>query len=214
MSHVYKLAFLAALGLLGVGGFVYSGLYHMGADDPHWPVTYRLIEILRDRSIAARSGDIEVPADLGDPVRARRGAGNYDAMCAGCHLAPGRRDSEIRKGLYPQPPNLALPDKASERYMAANQFWVIKHGLKMSGMPAWGKAGVDDASIWDMVALIPKLSSLSPNEYQRLVTSSGGHAHAGVPGQGDRMETAPGYHQDINNDASEHTENGSSEHKH
>ena len=184
-----------ALILVFVGGigFVYSGVFHIAADQPHWPITHYLITILRDRAIATHAQGIEVPPNLGDPERARRGAGNFDAMCVGCHLAPGLEDSEIRKGLYPQPPNLALPADSggAATPSAARQFWVIKHGLKMSGMPAWGKGGMDDATIWDMVALLPKLSSLSAGEYRDLVTSSDGHSHTGAHQDGHTQHDAP-----------------------
>ena len=169
---------LAVIGLAAGAGFVYSGVYEIGADDPHWSVTSELVEALRERSIAARSRGIDVPRDLGTIERARRGAGNYDAMCTGCHLKPGMEDSEIRKGLYPQPPDLtkdaAAPDEAARR------FWIIKHGLKMTAMPAWSRSGVDDDTIWDMVALLQRLPALSPEQYDELVESSEGHTHAGA----------------------------------
>jgi hypothetical protein len=185
----WSLVILAVL----AGAFVYSGAYNIAADQPHWTLTHRLIAILRDRSVAAHAQGIEIPPDLGDPERVRRGAGNYDAMCAGCHLAPGLKASEIRTGLYPQPPNLARPadDGGAATTSAAQQFWIIKHGLKMTGMPAWAKGGVDDATIWDIVALLPKLSSLSADEYRDLVASSAGHSHAGAQEHWHGREAAP-----------------------
>jgi mono/diheme cytochrome c family protein len=173
---------LAIAGAAASAGFVYSGAYDMAADEPHWTVTEKLLEALRERSVAMRIRDIEVPADLGDAARVRRGAGNYDAMCAGCHLRPGLDDSEIRKGLYPQPPRLAESDRdaGSMSGSAARQFWIIKHGIKASGMPAWSKGGVDDATIWDMVAWLQKLPELSPEDYAAAVAASEGHTHAGA----------------------------------
>jgi hypothetical protein len=55
-----------------------------------------------------------VPDDFGNLERVRRGAGNYDAMCINCHLAPEMPDSEIRKGLYPRPPNLVTQAQMPE----------------------------------------------------------------------------------------------------
>jgi mono/diheme cytochrome c family protein len=184
MKALKILAFLAALAVIGGAGFVYSGVYPIGADAPHWPITFKFVETLRERSIEVRARNIEVPPDLADPERVRRGAGNYDAMCAGCHLKPGVKDSEIRKGLYPQPPNLAVvrepaahePADAASR-AAARQFWTIKHGIKLTGMPAWSRGGMDDAAIWDLVALLQKLPETSPEEYAALVAASEGHSH-------------------------------------
>ena len=74
------------------------------------------------------------------------GAERYAALCVGCHLAPGVTKSDLRPGLYPHPPNLSQEDSRD----AQRAFWTIKHGIKMSAMPAWGKS-LDDAAIWDIV---------------------------------------------------------------
>lgn len=177
MRTLIVLVALLAGGVLAAVGLIYSGAYGVAADDPHWPVTDAIIEAVRDRSIASRARGIEVPPDLGSPERVRRGAGNYDAMCTACHLKPGVDDSEVRAGLYPQPPRLASPGAAVD---PARGFWIIKHGLKMTGMPAWSRSGVEDATIWDMVALLQKLPGLSPEDYAALVEASPGHTHAGA----------------------------------
>ena len=181
MKTLKLVVVLVIAGGIASAGFVYSGAYNMAADEPHWMPTEGLLEVLRERSIAVRIKGIEVPADLGDAARVRRGAGNYDAMCVGCHLRPGMDDSEIRKGLYPQPPKLTEPQAdrdAGAMSASAAQFWIIKHGIKASGMPAWSKGGVDDGTIWDMVALLRKLPELSPADYEAAVAASAGHTHA------------------------------------
>jgi len=180
MKALKLVVVLVIAGAVVSAGLVYSGAYNMAADEPHWMPTERLLQALRERSIAMRIRDIEVPADLGDAARVPRGAGNYDAMCTGCHLKPGMDDSEIRKGLYPQPPRLTENQATGDmNASAARQFWIIKHGIKASGMPAWSRGGVDDATIWDMVALLQKLPGLSPADYAAAVAASEGHTHAG-----------------------------------
>ena len=155
------------LALLGIGGllFIFSGTYDMGADAPHWPLTHQLISTLRDRSIAAASASIQ-PPDLADHTIVLAGAGQYSAMCTGCHLAPGMRQSEIRSGLYPVPPNLS-----QVRVDSKVAFWVIKHGIKMSAMPAWG-ASHNDATIWSMVAFLQHLPDLDAAQYKDLVSKA------------------------------------------
>ena len=156
---------------------VYSGVFNVAADDPHWGVTSRLIETARDRSIASRTKDIAVPANLSDEKLVASGAGEYAEMCTGCHLAPGMQDTEMRTGLYPKPPNLAEP---GARLAPAQQFWIIKHGLKMTGMPAWGLTH-DDEIIWSIVAFLQKLPELSPAKYKELIDAGeGGHHHEGM----------------------------------
>ena len=146
------------------------GLYDIGADAPHMVITRAAIAYVRERSIDVRAANIAVPSGLEEPGRVADGASDYDAMCTGCHLAPGMKENEMRPGLYPKPPKLAAIPAAPP----AEQFWVIKHGIKMSGMPAWGKTHSDD-EIWNMVAFLQKLPKLTPGEYKMLVDTSAGH---------------------------------------
>lgn len=176
---------LAAAGLLAAtaAGVVHFGLVDVAADSQHSPAVFRVIEYARTQSVARQAASIAVPADLlGNAERQRRGAGNYHAMCVSCHLAPGMNDSEMRMGLYPQPPNLALAASSPlpAATAAARQFWVIRHGIKGSAMPAWSRGGMDDQAIWDMVAFLQRLPELSADQYAALVQSSDGHAHAGL----------------------------------
>jgi mono/diheme cytochrome c family protein len=170
-----KVVLLTALALV-VFAFVgvYSGVFNFAADDSHWGLTQRIIEKARDRSIASHAKDVSVPANLADPKVIASGAGEFAEMCTGCHLAPGMEDTEMRAGLYPQPPNLTEP---ANRRSAAEQFWIVKHGLKMTGMPAWGVTH-DDERIWSMVAFVQKLPELSSAAYQELIEAGeGGHHH-------------------------------------
>jgi mono/diheme cytochrome c family protein len=156
------MAILAVAALVGIGTYVYSGQYNIGADQPHWFITSRIIETLRNRSIDRGAKDILIP-DLEEPHLILKGAGQYDVMCAGCHLAPGMGDTEIRQGLYPQPPNLSRV-----RINHENAFWVIKHGIKMTGMPAWGRTH-DDITLWSIVAFISKLPGMTSQAYKEMV---------------------------------------------
>jgi mono/diheme cytochrome c family protein len=177
MKPSYKYIFttvgvLAVTAVAVVAGVVYSGVYNFAADDPHTPVVYRLLETARERSIKVRADTIK-PPDLSDMQRIVQGAGNYQAMCAQCHLAPGINSSELSTGLYPSPPNLTR-----EKFDPSHVFWVVKHGIKASGMPAWGK-GMSDEFIWNLAAFVQQLPQLDEQGYQNMVASSGGHSHGG-----------------------------------
>lgn len=163
--------------LFGCIGFVYSGLYPIGADTQHTKFTYWTLETLRERSIARSSRHIVVP-DLSDPALLLSGGADYDDMCSSCHLKPGVSQSDMSIGLYPSPPNLAnkLDDhghdhsaQMTEKEIARRNFWIIKHGIKASGMPAWGPTH-NDARIWGMVAFVEKLHTLNEIQYQVLTT--------------------------------------------
>ena len=164
--HRLNLIVLTVL-ILIVGGaaFVYSGLYNIGADAPHTRQVFAVLQTLRERSIQAHAANLVVP-DLNDETLILKGAGQYAAMCTECHLKPGQRDSEIRPGLYPQPPNLT-----QAHIDPREAFWVIKHGIKMSAMPAWGGSH-DDTTIWSMVAFLQKLPGLTPQQYKDIVAKA------------------------------------------
>lgn len=168
--HFPSLPFVAVAALL-IGGIVgaglYAGLYNIGADVPHTKPTYWMIQSLRDRSIAVRARNIKVPADLNDPKRIAVGAGLYTEMCSGCHLGPGLEKTEISQGLYPQAPELYR----TLGHSPAQEFWMIKHGVKMTAMPAWGRTHSDEL-MWDMVAFVRQLPSMSPEQYQAAIKSA------------------------------------------
>lgn len=169
-----KILFLGlVLTVAAATAFIWFGVYNIGADDPHWPVTYRLMETVRSRSITTRAADVQLPA-LNDPELIRQGAGNYNSMCVTCHLAPGSSDTELSLGLYPAPPTWSELGAVEPR----EAFWVIKHGVKMSGMPAWGKS-MEDAYIWGMVAVLQQFPRMTAADYKALVAASPGHSHGG-----------------------------------
>ena len=161
---------LAALAL-GAAAFVVSGIYDIGADDHHTKPVLATIELLRERSIAARSGGIEVP-NLEDPLKIVAGADRYASLCVDCHLAPGVTKSALRPGLYPHPPNLAQRVAPETR----RAFWIVKHGIKMSAMPAWDKSLSDD-EIWEVVAFVKKLPEMSEETYQQILAKNPGSAN-------------------------------------
>ncbi len=148
-------------------GYVYSGAYDVAADVPHTRLVYWLLNKARDRSVAVRAQAVRVPGDLTSSARISAGAGLYDDMCSGCHLAPGMEKTEISQGLYPAAPELAHGTDLTP----AEEFWIIKHGIKMTGMAAWGKTH-NDTLIWDMVAFLQRMPLLSPDTYKALVKSA------------------------------------------
>lgn len=155
----------ALVAALAGAAVVYFGAYDIAADVPHsWPML-SLMNVTRGRSVEVRARGIEVP-DLSDPQLVLKGAGQYAAMCTNCHLAPGMGNSELRAGLYPQPQNLS-----KVRVGPREAFWIIKHGLKMTAMPAWG-ASHDDEAIWSLVALVQKLPDMTPQQYRDLVAKA------------------------------------------
>ena len=166
----WTVASLAVVSMLTLG-WAYSGQYNVAADAPHWDVTANAMATIRDRSIAVRASGMTVP-NLADPALIALGAEHYAGMCTGCHLAPGVGENEMRQGLYPKPPNLT----ARRNRSPAESFWIIKHGLKMSGMPAWGVTH-DDEAIWGLVAFLQQLPTMDAAAYAALTQDEGEAAH-------------------------------------
>lgn len=181
------LAFLGMLltaALVGVVVFVYSGAYNIGADDPHWSMTSQFLESFRNRSLQRRARQVSVP-NLEDRQLILKGAGQYAAMCAGCHLAPGVKPNELSRGLYPPPPELA-----KRRLDPRVSYLAIKHGLKMTGMPAWGGRH-GDQQVWALVAFVQKLPDLTPEQYREHVNSPTANAAGAMASHGTMMPQAP-----------------------
>ena len=166
--------------VLALGGVVYAGFYDVAATSPHWRMTSWLLETARTRSITAQAAGIVVPPGLDDPAKVIIGVDHYAAHCAVCHGAPGVPKGDIAQGLYPPPPDLAT---AAPIYTPAELFWILKHGIKMTGMPAWSDHS--DEELWATVGFLEKLPGMSEQDYAGLVMASmaqGGHHHAGTDG--------------------------------
>lgn len=202
MKAIKGLAALTVGAAIVSAGFIWSGAYNIAGDEPHLLVTHKLLETVRERSISARLDDIDVP-DLNQAVRITEGGKHYAAMCSGCHLAPGKADTEIRAGLYPKPPNLAEQTHAQGHgagtLSAARQFWIIKHGIKLTAMPAWG-ASHDDAAIWGLVAFLQKLPEMTAAEYAACTEGPDEHENEHEHGDGHSKDSA------IHSDGREHHE--------
>jgi mono/diheme cytochrome c family protein len=180
----------AIIGLLIALSVIWFGLYNVAANDKHLSSTEQFLKFVLVRSISAHSSDIKAP-DLNDEEQIKEGAVHYAEMCTGCHLAPGLNESELNSGLYPKPPVFTDSDYSNT---PEAQFWVIKNGIKMTGMPAWSPAHTDE-QIWGMVAFLQKIKSLSADEYTTLSTSSGGgHSH-GAGGHGSQTTESDDHHE-------------------
>jgi mono/diheme cytochrome c family protein len=172
-----SLAVVIVFFIIGGLAFIYSGLFEVAASQPHWYITRWILETARTRSIKVHATVIQVPPGRGDPAQLLIGTEHFAAHRAVCHGAPGVSKGEIAEGLNPQPPDLAY---SPEHYTISELFWIVKHGIKMTGMPAWGDHSDDE--LWATVAFIEKLPGMSDQDYAKLVAASraqGGHQHSG-----------------------------------
>ena len=159
--------------IAGVALYIWLGCYNIAATVPHWKVTHLFLEEVRERSISAHGRGIIVPP-LKEPKFMDMGFKNYHAMCRLCHGAPGYSQTEIAKGFYPPPPDLTKEESAVRDRNGAELYWVIKNGIKMTGMPAFGPTHSED-ELWGVVSFLKKLPSLKPEEYKAMVKAAGLH---------------------------------------
>ena len=157
------LAASAGAAALAGGLFVYSGVYDVSATEQHTALVYRMLDTTMRRSIKLRTVDVDVPP-LDDDERVLRGFRQFRAHCVQCHGAPGIAPEGFALGLTPAP--AALVATARERPVA-EIYWVISNGIKMSGMPAW-RYRMSDHEMWDVVAFMKVLPTLSPVDYAAL----------------------------------------------
>ena len=172
---IASLLIAALLVVLGAGAVIYAGIYDVAATSPHWRMTSWLLETARIRSIKAQAAGIAAPPGLDDQAKVIIGVEHYAAHCAVCHGAPGVPKGAMARGLYPPPPNLA---KTALLYTPAELFWILRHGIKMTGMPSWSDHS--DEEIWATVGFLEKLPGMSEREYAELLTA--GMAHGGHHG--------------------------------
>lgn len=172
---------------------MYSGLFNVATawQDPallRWALV-----TTRDNSIERRAQALQAPA-LDSVKRSDNGFRSYREMCATCHTPPGDEKSPLAKGLNPEPPDLS---KDEDHMTTAELFWVIKNGIRMTGMPAWGPSHSDE-ELWDIVAFVTALPNMSAMDYRlmdrRLPPGHGDDHHDNGSPQNDQQENDPHGH--------------------
>jgi mono/diheme cytochrome c family protein len=159
--RIRTLVYLAIALVVGAVAFVMLGIYNIAATEQHTGPVYKLLEVAMRQSIRVRTAAMDVP-DLSDTSRIREGFAHYRAHCLQCHGAPGVAPDALAYGMTPEPANLA---DTVRKWKPEQIFWVVKYGIKMSGMPAWDYR-MSDKEIWDTVAFVESFRYLSPVEYQ------------------------------------------------
>jgi cytochrome c553 len=160
------MAGLALLVVVAAGAFAFawSGLYSVAATQGHLRVTAWFLHFGMRQSVKAHAASIEPPAGFDRASMVERAAGHFARGCAPCHGAPGVPPSPIAQQMLPAPPTLS---EAVPKWEPAELFWIVRHGIKYAGMPAWpAPIRVDEA--WAMTAFLLGLPGLTPEGYREL----------------------------------------------
>ena len=168
MKRLFGVVILTlVLGLIA-GGLLMSR-FNVAANAP--PDLFDTLAIrVRNASIERQAKDTgEGPAH---PAVAAHGEEHYREHCLPCHAAPGAKRADFAEGMNPMPP--ALDEARVQQRSDAQLFWIVKNGIRMSAMPAFG-GDHSDADIEDIVAFVRDLPHLSATEKQALASSVEGH---------------------------------------
>jgi mono/diheme cytochrome c family protein len=163
---VRLLALIGALGIIGAiaaAVFFIGGYFNIGATQQDPGIVVWAITQVREASISRHATDTP-PGNLGDAATIQAGAKAFAARgCVNCHGGPGAMWAKFSEGLNPGPPDLKDVVGGLE---PRELFWVVKNGIKMTGMPSFGAAGVPDPEIWNIVAFLKKLPTVSDTDFK------------------------------------------------
>lgn len=163
------IAIIAAIGL----AVAWLGIINIGASTGHWVITDRFLHWAMRNSVRTQAalseafGEQKRPPT--DPTGLVSAAGHYASTCAFCHGAPGEVIPPVMQAATPSVPDLSqTADTWSDRQL----FWIVKHGVKFTAMPAWPALSRDD-EVRRMTAFVRRLPKMSPGEYRSLAFGPG-----------------------------------------
>lgn len=183
LAPVWKtvLVTLVALAALGAGAgavVLLGGVYDVSALRPHTRPMYFLLEEAMNHAVRRRAADIVPPPGFDRDAAVARGALCFRDKCQSCHGGPGVSAGEAALGMQPPPGSLI---DATRRRSAAELYWIARHGIKMSGMPAW-QYRMSDADLWAVVAFLTRLPDMTPTAYRERVDALGAAECRSAPG--------------------------------
>jgi len=182
------IGFLAIVAAIAAGVYFWGGFYNVAANAVGHPFVEHTLQSIREASITRRA-DAKPPGSLDEPDTIKVGAQAFAKRgCVVCHGGIGiQRDVFARGGMNPGPPGL----KTLSGQEPAEIFWVIRNGIRMTGMPSFGKVGVKDEDIWPIVAFIKKSQSISPEDYKAWTMPAAESAPAAPPAPPPAAVAAP-----------------------
>ena len=162
----HSLVIIGALLVVGVVGgliFMYSGVFNVAASMEDSSVLNWVLVTVRESSIKLHARDVVAPLDkmVADTDNGFR---LYRQECAMCHTPVGRSPKNMAVGFNPQAPRF---DSPADVMSTQEVFWVTKHGIRFTGMPAWGPS-LTDKEILDVTAFITTLFKMKAADYDAI----------------------------------------------
>jgi cytochrome c553 len=159
---VLTTAFWAVVGLVIAVLVVSLGLYNVSARQGHLPGVSWVLHTTYRNAVELRAPPASAVPELTDDLAAL-GARHYDSACRFCHASPGELQYETVRDMVPHPPHV---EKAIEHWDPQHLFWIVKNGVKMTGMPAWPSKRDDD--VWAVVAFLDRVKGMDADAYRSL----------------------------------------------
>ena len=155
----FLLGIVFTIVIIFVGGFLLlkKGYMSMAADVEPLPLEKSLAMGAVDASTERHAAERKNPTPATEENLVA-GAQLYLNHCAGCHGVPSNPDPPFGRSFYPPVPAFFkdAPD------MPENQnFYIIAHGVRWTGMPAWNKT-LTEAQIWQVVTFLTNIEKLPP----------------------------------------------------
>lgn len=161
---------------------VLTGSYNVAATERHNPIVGWALSSTMQNHVEGAAEPLIAPATI-TPAMIAAGAGGYKAMCAQCHGGVGADSAGWAKTMRPAPPPLV---RAARQWSLEEVHWIVSHGIKMSGMPAFGPTH-DEQTLWNIAAFVKALPGMSAEQY---ASYSGGHGASEEQSDASHSESA------------------------
>jgi cytochrome c553 len=148
-SLVAALLLICIVVVAGAVGFAWSGVFNVAATSGHTEAFAWFLHFTMRQSVKAHAPDRSKPR-LDDPKLIEKGKAYSELRCAPCHTSPRRPSDVVARHMLPVPPKIT---DLTREFDSDQLHWIIKHGVKMSAMPAWPARDRDD-EIWALVAYL------------------------------------------------------------
>ena len=153
---------LSIAGVIGGIAYVKLGVFNVAAAHPHSQLVQWLTHETMINSVKRRSENVPLPSTV-SAAQAKRGFCQYEAHCVTCHGAPAVAREQWVNGMNPEPPYLL---DATRQWKPRELDWIVRNGIKMTGMPAWRET-LSEQQIGDVVAYLEAMPQMPPQTYLR-----------------------------------------------
>ena len=164
MKTLARLMLVPALLAAAAGLVAASGLVDFSASNPPKWIEEKAVRFVLNRSIERHAPGKSNPL-AGSRAETAAGLALYRAHCVGCHGAPGVDPTEEGASLNPPAPGLTLPQVQARS--DGQLFWIVSHGIRMTGMPSFSPPRTEH-EIWQLVTALRRLPDLSDAEQRAM----------------------------------------------